>query len=240
MPSENDLYDRFNDSIVPVANYSVLWRGIRGTAPNMDARVRRQSRPYWRAGLQGCKLNEPQKEELLYLIWRSKGVKPVLCRVPMFCEIGSPTTARDEQGYIISTPSLIGVGDGTEDVYQLRKPIINLNRPDENFYYDVIYPHTGEYPTQKNVSANDWTPLSPLQLWRFSGGVWLPLASNLWSVDRNTGLATATVTGNLGATGGFYILMLLPDDIQFGNDPEHRGIYQITNGVELYEPPGGK
>lgn len=238
--SEHDLYDRFNDSIVPSANFAFLWRPLRSPSNNADARVRRQSRPYFMASLQGCLVSEAQKEELLYLIWRSRGVRPVLCRIPMFCEIGRLTTERDPQGHFIPEPIVIGTGDGTEDEYQLRKEISGVLRDDEPFYYDVTFPHTAEYGTQKNISDQNWRPLNPVQLWRKEAGVWYELASDLWSVDRSTGAVSATVLGELGATGGFYVLMLLPEPILFAGDSEHRGLYVITNEVSLAEPPGGK
>lgn len=244
--SENLTFQRFNTSIVPSAQFYAQWDNERGTAINRDARIVRQSRPYWRADLSGCQLSLNQTVALNAMNWRNRGdARPVLVGWMPFCEIGHILDdpyqpPRDAFGNLIVTPEYIGdsVNDGMP--MQLRKRIFSGGYENEFIYYPVSFPHW-KYPPQYAVGSTlsgkiEWNILRPIKI--YANGVLL--AENQFSLDRDTGALIPLVAGRITAEGGFYVKMLMPPFIPIGQDPEKRhDVYMVGGNVKLEEPNGG-
>lgn len=241
---ENPYFQRFNDAIVPASASSFSWRSNERASSQVDggadARIKRQSRPYWVTDLSGLRLNQDQSDELQAMLWRNGGSgRPVLMRIAIFCEIGT-IVGRETNGYPIVTPAFLGTGTGTLQQFQLRKRLLVAGYESEQHYFNVTKPHI-DYPDMKAIGSTlagpiAWAPMPEITV--YDDGV--ELSRTFWTVDRNTGVVEVTATGTLTVSGGFYIPMLLPDEIPTGYDEGARGLLVIKSGVRLEEPPGSE
>lgn len=233
---ENPIYQRFPSAIIPESAHSPRWMGNRVSASGADARIRRQSRPYWVSDLSNCVCSERLKDTLTAILWRNGGVRPVLNHIPSFCELGE-IVGQDFNGEPIVEPVILGVGNGAPKTYQLKKRLLVPGYEAEEFYYTVTKPNHG-YPPLEGLGKTlagpvPFSPLPPLQILADGN----PIAWNQIQIDRNTGQFTTSAPGVIGAVGGFYILQLLPAEIPMkgiGN-----GFYKIESGIRMEEPFGG-
>jgi len=238
--TENATWQRFNDSTIPDATHNLKWRfNERADAPGASNRVRRGSRPYWTTDLSGVRLNERQKDDLLAMQFRNGGARPIMMRVAPFCEIGD-ITGRTANGEPIVTPGLQGVGTGITQTFQLRKRMFVTGYSNETLYYNITKPHLN-YPVMTSLSGNPWAPMRDVSIFLYDGSNYLPVTSSYYSIDRDTGLLTTFgLSGNIYASGGFYILMLLPDDgIPLRRKQNETGNTWQIGSCTLNEPPGG-
>ncbi len=232
---EHPVYNRFPTQIIPESNHSPRWMPNRVTSSGADARIRRQSRPYWNSDLSGCKANEKQKDYIYALLYRNMGVRPVLNYVPTFCDIGT-VVDRDFNGAPIVAPEVIGVGNGTPMQMQLRKRLRMDGYENEEIYYDVTKPHVG-YPALEGLARTThgpvpYQPMPELEVLR--NGI-LVRRGIEYTVDRDTGIISHSMSGEISARGGFYILMLMPGEIPMS--PRGNGVYEIKSGIRLEEVP---
>jgi stage V sporulation protein SpoVS len=256
-PQEHEIYQRFNTAIIPESAWTPDFESNqRADAPGASARITRQSRPYWKADLSGLTMNDKQKAVAIAQGWRNRSTRPMLVRVTPFCEIGLETGRRSaaQNGKLIVYPQKIGVSSGSEQTFQLVKRLYNPGYDNEHIYYNVTKPEWG-YPPLKQIGVTvngytDWKPMDDLALWvsatepvvapgdDYPNAPWVKLPAHQWEVDRDTGVVTTSVSGVIGATGGFYVLMLVPP-LAIGQDPEKRaGLWAIKQGVMIVEPPG--
>lgn len=233
-------YQRLNTSTIPEAAFTPVWQPRRASSLGSDVRIKRQSRPYWKADLSGVTMNEKQKNDLLGMIYRNGGMtKPILVSVPPFCEIGTKTGFDNEDEDIV-TPAPLCIGDGGDMLVQLRKRLLVTGFEQEFIYHDVKYPHY-DYPLQESIGRTiagpiPWNPLRDVMV--FENGT--PLPGVRFDVQKETGLVTVfdTILGaNYTVTGGFYLLMLLPNEIPM--TAKGGGLWEIKSGVSLVEPYGG-
>jgi hypothetical protein len=229
------VFNRVNTSMVPTASYYAEWAGSqRSSAPGADARVVRQSRPYWRCDFSNCLLNEKQKDDLIALHWRNMGGgRIVLVRVSIFDEIGV-FAGYDAYGEKIYTPQVIGSFPGA---LQLKKRLI-VDDPDEELYYIVQFPEW-QYDDMEAVGATisgsiPWKPMPDVRIYLDGVEIFEPD----FSIDPLTGIVTSDEEGVASATGGFYVPMLMPAAIPISPDEKQAGHYRIDSGVRFEEPPG--
>lgn len=235
---ENPKYQRFPSQIVPESAHSPRWQGLRTSAYGADVRVRMQSRPYFVSDLSGCLCTDKIKEYIFAMLWRNGGSGlPVLNVVSPFCEIGI-IAGRANTGETIVQPQVLGNTSGGR-TFQLKKRLLVPGYESEEVYYTVTKPNYN-YPPLEGLGATKAGVVSVQlldELKLYANGV--PLASGLWACNRDTGLVTVagSVNGSIGATGGFYILMLLPNEIPMKH--KGNGIWEISSNVRLEEPFGG-
>lgn len=238
MASEHPFFSRFPDQIVPDSHHDLDWMPARvssaGDYVGADVRISRQSRPIWTTDLTDCTATESIKDTLIAMIVRNKGVRPVLMRVSVFCELGT-TVGQDYNGDNIVAPVVLGHTDQSRTV-RLGKYLQEANREERSFY-PITYPHW-DYPDREGIGRTAsgpivYDPMPEVQLYADN----VPLPRDQFTVDRSTGFATVSnnVLGSISATGGFYILMLM------GKIPFNRkgGIYVIGD-AQLREPLGGR
>lgn len=231
-------YQRLNPSIAREANFSPVWQPRRASALGGDVRIKRQSRPYWEGDYSGAQLNEAQKDNLLGMIWRNAGmVKPILVPVPTFCEIGIITDHSD--GEPIVTPAPLCVGDGDTMSVQLQKRLMVDGYEEEFFYYDVKFPYF-DYPAQFGQARTIAGPV-PFDMLQeitiYENGE--PMVEDDFIVGKTTGIVTLPTIEDAvyTVTGGFYILMLMPNKIPMRKLAG--GLYEVSEGITLQEPYGG-
>lgn len=236
MPTEGTL-PRFNSSEIPDGAYSLTWNGNqRDSSPGRDARISRQSRPYWQCDLSDLLLNETQKNDLNAMTVRQKGQwSPVLMRVPEFCEIGQSTTA-DYLGNAIVTPEVLGTCTAPGQSFQIRKRYLLSGYEGEYYWYNVLKPEW-DYPDLYQIGSTisgpiPWRPMKPVSVYA-DGVLLVPFVD--FTVNREVGVVTSQVTGALTVSGGFYVQMLLPNRIP--KTPEN-GLYRVSSGITMDEPAG--
>jgi hypothetical protein len=236
---ENTQYQRFPTQIVPESNHSPEWQPLRADSPGASARKRMQSRPYWSSDLSNCLCDERQKDILLGMIVRNMGmVRPVLMFVPIFCEIGT-VEDYDDNGEPLVEPAFLGAAGPGMRSFQIRKRLLVPGYEHEYYYYTVTKPHF-KYPMRYGLgrTIRGTVEYNPLREFTVYDANHIPLDTDYWMVDRNTGIVTVTddYDGALYCDGGFYILMLMPNKIPMMPEGYH---YKIQQGISLMEPPGG-
>jgi hypothetical protein len=212
----------FNDSIIQSSEGSPRWATLRMANETAEARRSLRGQPVWVLDLSSLQLSGEQYEELLAFQYQVKGMlNPFLVRNVRNCRL------ENEAG----DAAFLGVGDGSNTVFQLQKTRPIQGRAD----IETIRFPNWNYPPLETISGQEWEPMPELQI--FVNGV----AVSGWSVDRSTGLvafsAPPAAGATISATGGFFTLMVAnQDDIPA---KPVGPIFQIARGVTFSEPVGG-
>ena len=191
-------------------------RRLAGASKSAEARRRLTSKQYRYIDLTGILLSPSQHEELTAVADAAEGsLLPILCFDSRHCLI------EDADG----TPALIGTGDGTAKVFQLRRQTGIQGRA--GYLETIRYPNYN-YPDFLNTGGNPSDTYPELQIW--CNGV--PVSS-LWSVDRESGLVSTTLVGDVAATGAFLTRFIMPNSYQTTLEGP---LYRISDNVRLEEP----
>ena len=191
-------------------------RRLAGASKSAEARRRLTAKSYRFIDLSNLLLSPSQYEELDALSDQAQGsLLPVL--------------AFDARNFLLEsgdgTPQPLGTGDGTSKTFQIRKQVPVQGRA--GVAQDVKYPFWN-YPEFTDLSGNGATVYPELAV--LCNGV--PVSS-LWTVDRESGLISTTLTGILSVTGAFLTKFIFPNlHVAELDGP----LYQISSGMRLEEP----
>lgn len=229
MPSWNDQYLIFNDSIVQESVARREYLGKRLTSRASEARRQFTTRRYWTVDLSGLQLSEAQLEEIRALEAVNQFTEPVLLRLSSYCTL--------ENAAHQAAP--LGMGNGTLQTFPLLKSSSIQGRPAR---LDRIYWPNYDYPALTDLNGQTWQPLPPLRIWQGAPPT-VNLQTMQWTgteitsactIDRDFGRVTTSAIGQLWATGGFYWRMVLPAGVPI--TPMGAGLFVVKEGVQMVEP----
>lgn len=230
IPTWNDEYLIFNDSIVQESEGSPRFATRRIQAGESEVRRQFRARARWALDLSGLQLSGEQYEELLAFQLAVKGMlNPFLVRNVRNCLL------ENEAG----DGALIGVGDGATTEFQLQKTYSVQGR---STVQTVSFPNWN-YPPLFDLSCNVYDVLPSLRVAvaGADGSNEIDVTPFLQSVGRNTGLVRLGAPPTRGqlvrAYGGFYTRMIAnQDDIPVSP----KGAYfMVKKGTSFEEPVRG-